>query len=158
MEVQGILLLGVILRTRMQVAGIGPSGGIARGRARSGFVALGVEGKRDSVHPDPSFGSVPEGVSEHFRVSNSGFAKSQLLPVAYVHEGKATFGEHFSQNPLILLHMYSVCAPFFRVEKTFKNPMKMHDFPDQSCAVVPMWTSLFPCQALTKSLPQPSTS
>jgi len=40
--------LGVILRTRMQVAGIGPSRGIARGRARSGFVSLGVEEKRDS--------------------------------------------------------------------------------------------------------------
>ena len=36
-------VLGVILRTRMQVAGIGRSRGIARGRARSGFVALGVE-------------------------------------------------------------------------------------------------------------------
>ncbi len=33
----------LFLRTRMQVAGIGPSRGIARGRARSGFVALGVE-------------------------------------------------------------------------------------------------------------------
>ena len=47
---------------------------------------------------------------------------------------------------------------FFRVAKTFKNPMKMHHFSDQSCAAVPMWTSLFPCQALTKSLPQPSKS
>ena len=146
------------MRTRMQVAGIGPSRGIARGRARSGFVALGVEGKRDSVHPDLSFGSCPEAFAS---VSEFPILVSEKVNFAHLHtctKEKRLLGSTFRKNPPKVNTCIAFALRFFRVAKTFKNPMKMHHFLDQSCAVVPMWTSSFPCQALTKSLPQPSKS
>ena len=146
------------MRTRMQVAGIGPSRGIARGRARSGFVALGVEGKRDSVHPDLSFGSCPEAFAS---ASEFPIPVSEKVNFCNLHtctKEKRLLGSTFRKNPPTLTTCIAFALRFLRVAKTFKNPMKMHHFSDQSCAAVPMWTSLFPCQALTKSLPQPSKS
>ena len=155
---QGILLFGVILRTRVHLAVIGPTGGIPRGRARSGFVALGVEGKRDSVPPDPSFGSVPEAFPS---ASEFPILVSEKINFGHLHtctKEKRLLGSTFRKNPPKVNTCIAFALHFPRVAKTFKNPMKMHNFSDQSCAVVPMWTSSFPCQALTKSLPQPSKS
>ena len=146
-------VLGVILRTRMQVAGIGRSRGIARGRARSGLVALGVEGKRDSVHPDLSFGSWPEAFASASEFPIPVSCKPQLPVFDTFPKEKRLLGSTFRKTRSFSITCTAFALRFSRVAKTFKNPMKVHHFSDQSCAVVPIWISSFPCQALTKSLP-----